>query len=454
MITLAFLAATAAALPNAAQCQAAVSDPEAALAQSTGLQAFIYGYPMVDLLKQQFNETHGVDPGQPVAAPVNAIAVYPDVLTPATQGQLRAANSDTLYLNAWVDLSRGPVLVEVPAMGARYYTLAFMDLYGRPFHLGTRTNGGKAARYALVGPSGGEVPEGYLPFRLPTDTAWMLGRILVAGPQDAAEAQRIAHTIVMRGAPGEAVTAAKPLQPFDSLAYFELLNRALRSVPPKPGEEAMMATFDAAGFGPGRQFDPQSLTAAQQLGLGCAVRIGPQVLAKRGFRPARIQNGWMWSGAMANPGNDFLLRAEVARGGYVNAPEESIYPAAITDNLGGMLSGERQYRIRFPKGKLPPVDAFWSITAYDRATSQLVENSIRRYTIGDRTKGLQYDKDGALTLYLSAKKPVQGASNWLPVPPGPFHVVIRMYLPRAEVLAGQYELPPIERVDDQGGKRP
>ncbi|WP_374527062.1 DUF1254 domain-containing protein [Novosphingobium sp.] len=456
MIALAVLAATAAAatLPDAAQCQAAALDPEAALAQSVGLQAYIYGYPMIDLLKQQFNETHRVDPAQPVAAPVNAIAVYPHVLTPATQGQLRAANADTLYLNAWIDLSRGPVLVEVPQMDRRYYTLAFMDLYARPYHLGTRTNGGKAARYALVGPSGGTVPDGYTPFRLPTDTAWMLGRILVSGPDDAGEAQRIAHSIVMRGPAGAPVTDAAPLRPFDNLAYFELLNQALRSVPAKPGEEALMATFDAAGFGPASRFDPAALSPAQALGLGCALRIGPQVLAKRGFRPARIQNGWMWSGAMANPGNDFLLRAEVARGGYVNAPEESIYPAAITDNRGETLNGERQYRIRFAKGALPPVDAFWSITAYDRATSQLVENPIHRYNIGDRTKGLKYDKDGSLTLYLSATKPKQGASNWLPVPPGTFHVVIRMYLPRPQVLDGQYELPAIERLEPAGRPQP
>lgn len=456
MFVLAFLAASTAtaALPDTAQCQAAVLDPEAALAQSTGLQGYIYGYPMVDLLKQQFNETHRVDPAQPVAAPVNSIAVYPHVLTPATQGQLRAANSDTLYLNSWIDLSRGPVLIDVPALGTRYYTLAFMDLYARPYHLGTRTNGGKAMHYALVGPSGGKIPEGYVAFPLPTDTAWMLGRVLVNGLDDATEAQRVARSIVMRGPAGQALTEAEPLKPFDSLAYFEMLNQALRSVPAKPGEEALMATFDAAGFGPGRSFDAEKISPAQKLGLGCALRIGPQVLAKRGFRPARVQNGWMWSGAMANPGNDFLLRAEVARGGYVNAPEESIYPAAITDDRGGMLSGERQYRIRFAKGKLPPVDAFWSITAYDRETSQLVENAIHRYTIGDRTKGLKYEKDGSLTVYLSASKPAQGQSNWLPVPPGAFHVVIRMYLPRAEVLQGQYELPPIERVEPAGVKRP
>lgn len=446
MIALAVLAAASGGLPDATQCQAAALDPDAALAQSTGLQAYIYGYPMVDLLKQQFNETHQVDPAQPVVAPVNVIAVYPHLLTPATQGQLRAANADTLYLNAWVDLSRGPVLLDVPQMDRRYYTLAFMDLYGRPHHLGTRTNGGKAARYALIGPSGGTVPEGYIPFRLPTDTAWMLGRILVSGQDDLPAAQRLAQGILMNGPVGVPVTAAAPLRPFDNLAYFGLLNQALQGVPAKPGEEALMATFDAAGFGPASHFNPAALSPEQALGLGCALRIGPQVLAKRGFRPARVQNGWMWSGAMANPGNDFLLRAEVARGGYVNAPEESIYPATISDSRGDALSGERQYRIRFAKGALPPVDAFWSITAYDRATSQLVENPIRRYNIGDRTRGLKYDKDGSLTLYLSATKPTQGASNWLPVPPGAFHVVIRMYLPLPEVLDGRYALPAIERI--------
>ena len=446
MITLA-LAAAAAGLPGVAECQAAALEPEAALAQSVGLQGYIYGYPLVDLLKQRFNETHRVSLGQPVAAPVNTIAVYPHLLTPATQGQLRAANADTLYLNAWLDLSRGPVLLEVPDMAGRYYTLAFMDLYARPWHLGTRPNGGRAPRHALVGPSGGAVPEGYTVFRLPTDTAWMLGRVLVTGRQDEAEAQRVARSIAMRGASGEPVSDAAPLQPFDSLAYFELLNQALRSVPAKPGEIALMAQFDTAGFGPGKALDIGQLSPAQKLGLGCALRIGPEVLAKRGFRPRRVDNGWMWSGAMADPGDDFLLRAEVARGGYVNAPEESIYPAAIQDNQGEMLDGKRAYRIRFAKGALPPVDAFWSLTAYDRATSQLIENPLHRYTIGDRTRGLKYGRDGSLTLYLSHTRPPQGTSNWLPVPPGAFHAVMRLYLPKADALEGRYRLPAIERID-------
>jgi hypothetical protein len=236
------------------------------------------------------------------------------------------------------------------------------------------------------------------------------------------------------------------MQPFDNLGYFELLNKALKTLPAIPGETALMAGFDTAGFGPGRNFNPTTLSAAQAIGLGCALRIGPQVLAKRGFKPTQTTNGWLLSSAVGNPGFDYLLRAEIARGGYVNDPAESIYPAAIFDTSGALLNGTQRYRIHFAKGALPPVNAFWSITAYDMKTSQLVENPFGRYAIGDRTKGMKWGKDGSLDILLSADRPPQGTSNWLPVPKGAFHVVTRLYLPKLEALDGRYALPPVERV--------
>ncbi len=438
--------ALAASLPSAEACRAVPGDPEAALALSVGLQGYIYGYPMVDLLKQRHNETHRVSAAQPVAAPVNTLAIYPSLLTPATQGQLRAANADTFYLNAWLDLSRGPVMLDVPAMGDRYYTLAFMDLYGRPVHLGTRTNGGKAMRYALVGP-GGQAPDGVEVVRLATDTVWMLGRVLAIAGADLDHARSLSSAIRFEGPPGSPVADAEPLRPTESLLFFDLLNRALRSVPMREGEAGLMAMFDNAGFGPGKTFDAAALSDAQELGLGCAMRSGPGVLSQRGFKPTHVRNGWMWSSNIADPGFDYLLRAEAARGGYVNDPAESIYPAAVTDDRGEPLRGDRRYRIRFAPGGLPPVGAFWSITAYDRASSQLIANSIDRYTIGDRTAGLVYDADRGLTLEMSSVQPPDGPANWLPVPTTPFHVVMRMYLPTAEAINGTYAPPPIERIE-------
>lgn len=438
----------AAALPTTEECAAMGQDPASALAYSAGLQGFVYGFPIVDMLKQKHNETHRVSADQPIVAAVNTMVPYPHILTPDTQGQLRAANADTLYVNAWLDLSKGPVLVETPNMGSRYYTLAFMDLFGKPHHLGTRTNGGKPRRYAIIGPAGGDVPPGYEPFPLPTNTAWMLGRILADGKADEKRVIAIAKSFKMTGPEAAEVTPADPLNPYDSLAYFRLLNSALKTMP-LPGDEAgLMAIFTKAGFGPDVQFDEAKLSPAQAKGLGCAVRIGPQALASQGFRPDLVRNGWMRNTRIDNPGKDYLLRAEMARGGYVNAQEESIYPAAVMDNQGAMLTGKNQYRIRFAPGQTPPVNAFWSITAYDLKTSKLIPNAIGRYQFGDRTKGAKRDEDGGLTIYLSSTKPAQGISNWLPTPAEGYHLVLRMYLPKPEALDGRYAPPPIERLND------
>jgi len=92
------------------------------------------------------------------------------------------------------------------------------------------------------------------------------------------------------------------------------------------------------------------------------------------------------------------------------------------------------------------VAAFWSITAYDRATAQLTENPLRRYAIGDRTPGLQFGADGSLEIVLGASPPADGTSNWLPTPAGAYHLVARMYLPLAPALDGTYALPPVERI--------
>ena len=38
-------------------------------------------------------------------------------------------NNDTVFSNAWLDLSRGPVLIDTPDMGERYWTLGLLDAW-------------------------------------------------------------------------------------------------------------------------------------------------------------------------------------------------------------------------------------------------------------------------------------------------------------------------------------
>jgi hypothetical protein len=77
----------------------------------------------------------------------------------------------------------------------------------------------------------------------------------------------------------------------------------------------------------------------------------------------------------------------------------------------------------------------------------LYENEIKRYAIGDRTKGLRYGADGSLIVYIQHKRPDDPGkvANWLPAPKGQFRLVMRLYQPRDEVRSGAWKPPWIKR---------
>ena len=105
--------------------------------------------------------------------------------------------------------------------------------------------------------------------------------------------------------------------------------------------------------------------------------------------------------------------------------------------------------IRFKKGQLPPVNAFWSITAYN-SKQFFCSNPIDRYAIGDRDK-LKPDADGSIAIQLSHKPPgADKESNWLPVPEEAFNLFMRLYWPRSDALDGTWKVPGVERVRHQG----
>ena len=71
-------------------------------------------------------------------------------------------------------------------------------------------------------------------------------------------------------------------------------------------------------------------------------------------------------------------------------------------------------------------------------------NPIGRYSIGDKTPGLQRNPDGLLDLWIQHDSPgVATDSNWLPVPAGPFALTLRAYLPGQPLLDGTYAPPPL-----------
>jgi hypothetical protein len=73
---------------------------------------------------------------------------------------------------------------------------------------------------------------------------------------------------------------------------------------------------------------------------------------------------------------------------------------------------------------------------------RFVPNRIGRYSVSDRS-GLAPSPDGSLDIYIQATAPAGHESNWLPAPPGPFILWLRVYLPGRVILEGRYAVPPV-----------
>lgn len=158
-------------------------------------------------------------------------------------------------------------------------------------------------------------------------------------------------------------------------------------------------------------------------------------------------NGWVTMFGLGVPSNGMLLRAAHAQlfPGPVNVPQEAMYWWTNTDGAGHALSGVHDYVMRFPAGQLPPNNAFWSLTMGD-AQNRFVANPISRYSVSDRS-GLAQNADGSVGIYIQKAAPAGHESNWLPAPEGNFILWLRVYVPGQAILDGEYEVPPIIKVE-------
>ena len=378
-------------------------------------------------------------------------------------------NNDTLYSNAWLDLSdQHAVVIELPDMGERYHVLGLIDFYTNPFaHIGTRLNGNAGGAFLITPPQWcGEVPEVFRQpghhVAAPTAWVWMIGRLLVDSDEDLPAVTALQDHLAIRSLPDWLAGApSRPLrrpvaqgwdQPFTWHHFLQVVNQALSHCPPPAHECALVLAWAGMGLGAGLPNPATPLRPVIEHAWETASR---QVLPMLDMRFDRLgadhaRHGWTASimPMAENFGGDSLRRAVIARQAIgAVSPNEAIYPRCDTDADGEPLDGAHCYRMRFEPGCLPPVSAFWSITMYDATDGMLVANPIDRYAIGDRTPGLYKDSDGSLTIQVQQHAPVhpEARANWLPCPPGRFLLCLRAYLPDPAMADGRYVLPPLER---------
>jgi hypothetical protein len=107
-------------------------------------------------------------------------------------------NHDTLSTAGWLDLRKGPLVLHVPDMNDRYYSVQFTDPSKNTnfAYVGKRTTGTQAGDYLITGPGWkGQVPSGMMQIASPNKSVLLLGRVLVESDSDLATAYALSKQI-------------------------------------------------------------------------------------------------------------------------------------------------------------------------------------------------------------------------------------------------------------------
>ncbi len=432
-----------------------------------GIEAYIYLYPLVMMDVTRKVSTNYPPDTKPGMGPMNMFH-HMRAFPPADFREVVRPNFDTLYSSAWLDLSEEPLIVSAPDTHGRYYLLPMLDMWTDVFAVpGKRTSGTAAQDFAVVPPGWkGELPGGVRRIDAPTPYVWIIGRTQTNGPQDYPAVHKIQDgykiTPLSRWqspqVPVKATIDSKvdmktpPLRQVNGMSaadYFAYGAELLKTQAPHITDWSILARMKRIGLEPGKSFSLAESKPAVRTALERAAKDALAEMQEKVPTLAPVVNGWQMNiHTMGVYGNYYLKRAIVAMIGLgANQPEDAIYPMCVADAEGNPLDGKNNYVLHFAKEKLPPVNAFWSLTMYDAEGFQ-VANPLNRFALGDRD-ALKFNPDGSLDIYIQPQSPgKEKEANWLPAPnQGPMSPTMRLYAPKAEVINGRWNPPPMQLAD-------
>lgn len=331
---------------------------------------------------------------------------------------------------------------------------------------GTRTTGRNVARnFLLVAPNWqGTAPAGLEIIRSPTRYTFIVGRTQTNGLADYDAVHKVQAgfklTPLSAWGKGNYVPPKGPVDPsidmktpppvqvdrMDAAAYFGRFAELLKDNPPNPVDYPMLHRLERLGFKVGQSFDLNAQPASIKQALTRAAADGNALVIAEGKKAGgEGGKGWVYTTRSGSYGVDYLYRAAIAQCCLgENLAQDAVYPSVATDSEGKPLDGSSNYVLHFEKGKLPPVNGFWSITVYDK-DGYFIPNTIKRQALGDRSS-LVANADGSMDIFIQANSPGKDKeANWLPVAAGQsFNLLMRLYWAGEDVLDGAWAPPPVK----------
>ncbi len=371
-------------------------------------EAFVYAYPMMEQVKtiNGMFTFAGLTTNEPTMVPklpmenVGMPIVCPN-LTSMTGG-------------IFLDISHGPVTVEIPEVKDRYVVYQCIDIFTHNFfYMGSRANDGESGRFVFHNkhqqPSGTDAT----PVLMEGDFAIIVIRIDIANDDEFEYVCGIQDAIRVVDSPSE----RRPYPTYDADTAFapefvEYLNELITEVPDT--EVELFERFGTIGI-----LSDVTLTDDERSDVQAGIDAAYADIQAQSKTATALGNGWVGGttvfGTREFLNGDYMSRAIGAHFGlWGNSKEEANYFLGYFDGEGDIV---------FAKEDLPPLKdiGFWSITAHD-GDFYVHANPYDSYVL--TTDKMEFDEDGGITFKFSSE-PEDG--NWLYASGGGLGVLLRAY---------------------------
>ncbi|MGF0237323.1 DUF1254 domain-containing protein [Rhodococcus sp. IEGM1300] len=405
-----------------------------------------------------------------VGAVQGTVGIWEELLD--SKSLLLTGNTESVYAFSWIDLSKGPVVVESPPN-----VLGVLDDFWFRYVADLGNAGpdkGKGGRFLILPPGyTGEVPEGYFVAKSTTFNNWLVWRgFPVDGDPKPAVANIKQHARIYPLSEAGSAHSAKFVdlsgREFNTIhandaSFFNELNEIIQDEPPESFDPEILGMAASIGLEKGKPFNPDE--RMQRL-LREAAAIGNATARAIAFAPrdkqAPLYPGSQWKTPFLGGSYQWLNNGHRnldARTGFfyaatVNTPAMVIampgvgsqYAATMRDSQGRWLDGGKNYRMTVPAN--PPAKDFWSVVVYDPQTRSLLQTDQRFPSLSSQSKILQKNDDGSIDLYFGPKPPSGKESNWVQtVPEKGWFPIYRLYGPLKPWFEKTWRLQDIERLD-------
>ncbi len=391
--------------------------------------------------------------------------------------ELLTANNVTPYLFSQTDLSKGPVVVDVPAATDKasfygqivdHWQITIADVGPSGIDKG---KGGKI----LLTPPGytGKVPAGYIEVKSPSYRVCFAFRSIKSPTATSDDAYAYSETLKMyylSELPNpkptrfiDPIDMRYPTLPTYDERWFEDVHAIFSVENAKPEDKVMMGMLASLGIEKGKPYNPDEKT---KKAMRNAVIDAYHYMQNRVLHSTDQSRVWWedrhWSnGIFADKNNEFSYvyenmvdidnRADrYFIGTYypkkVGPEPATQYLFALADAAGNEFQAGKNYSFTMPANA--PIKQFWSLIIYDLETWAFIYTPEARIGLSSANdmKTMQKNKDGSITLYFGPKAPKGLESNWIPTGGKRPFPVLRVYGGTEKFWDKSWKMPDVKLV--------